>query len=90
MFFSVKLPMNIGDKPYRPCICYPLPKALEATVSKLVAEGKADVYEDKQFFCNGKIIEKKKKSKKSSAKKEEVTPSVKETVEEEKAVEEGF
>ena len=86
MFFSVKIPMSIGDKPYIPCVCYPLSKALEATVSRLVTEGKANIYTERKFFCNGKLVEKKKKSKKFTVKKEEnilVPPA-------EEAIEEGF
>lgn len=72
MFFSVKLPLNIGGKVVKPCICYPLPKNLEATVAKLAKEGKADIYEERKFFCNGKLVEKKKKARKVSSKKEDI------------------
>lgn len=76
MFFSVKLPMNIGGKVYKPCICYALPKSLEVTVTKLSKEGKAETYDERKFFCNGKVLEKKKKSRKSSAKKEEAKEEI--------------
>lgn len=59
MFFSVKEAVKIGGKVYQPCICYDVAPFLEATVEKLVKEGKADSYEEKVFFCNGKVVEKK-------------------------------
>ena len=71
MFFSVKVPMLIGGKQYKTCICYPLTEGLKKTVEGLVAKGKAEVYEEQRFFCNGKLVELKKKSKaKKTAKKE--------------------
>jgi len=75
MFFSVKVPMKIGAKNFRTCICYALPDYLKSTVEKLVAEGKAEMYEENRFFCNGKLVEKKKAKatpKKTSNKKEVV------------------
>lgn len=78
MFFSVKSAVKIAGKVYTPCVCYALPDMLEPTISKMVAEGKAYIYDHKVAFQNGKVIEKKveakptetKKSKK--AKKEEI------------------
>lgn len=59
MYFSVKRGIKIGGKAFTPCICYPLPRVLEANVNKLVSEGLAAIHEDYVFFQNGKIIEKK-------------------------------
>lgn len=59
MFFSVKTTMKIGDKIYKPCICYKVTKDLQLTIDKLVAEGKAYEYETEVFFQNGKVLEKK-------------------------------
>jgi hypothetical protein len=78
MFFSVKSAVKIAGKVYVPCICYPLPDFLRATIEKMVKEERAYIYEHKVAFQNGKVLEKKaeakpvveKKSKK--AKKEEI------------------
>lgn len=59
MFFSVKVPLKIGNKVYKPCICYHLTGNLELTIEKLKNEGKAEVYEKQVFFCNGKLVEEK-------------------------------
>lgn len=59
MFFSVKVPMKIGGKAFHTCICYDLTEALKATVEKLASEGKAEIYQEQKFFCNGKLVEKK-------------------------------
>ena len=88
MFFSVKTTMKIGDKVYKPCICYKVTKELRLTVDKLVAEGKAYEYETEVFFQNGKVLEKKavvKESlttKKGKKAKKETTPVVSEETEE--------
>ena len=78
MFFSVKSSVKIAGKVYTPCVCYVLPDFLKPTVEKMVAEGKAYIYDRKVAFQNGKVLEKKeepkpvaeKKSKR--AKKEEI------------------
>jgi hypothetical protein len=79
MFFVVKNAISIGGKPFKPCICYEVTPYLELTVNKLVKEGKVDLFENRVFFQNGKVLEKKaveakhadtKKSRK--AKKEEI------------------
>lgn len=59
MYFSVKIPLKITGKIYKPCICYPLTARLELTINKLKDEGKAEVYEKQVFFCNGKLVEEK-------------------------------
>ena len=59
MFFSVRVPMKIGGKAFHTCICYDLTEALKATVEKLASEGKAEIYQEQKFFCNGKLVEKK-------------------------------
>ena len=65
MFFTVKKSIRIADKVYSPCICYDLPKFLEATIQKLEKEGKAVIHNEMVFFQNGKIIEKKEAVKKN-------------------------
>ena len=59
MFFSVKVPMKIGGKAFRTCVCYTLTETMKSTVEKLVAEGKAEIYAEARFFCNGKLVAKK-------------------------------
>lgn len=85
MFFSVKVPMKIGNKKYRTCVCYELPKLLEETVKKLEKEGKASIYEKEVFFCNGKLVELKKEP--VAVKKEEPVEALAEEIVEVKAVE---
>lgn len=60
MFFSVKQLIKIGDKIYKPCVCYRVTPVLKATVEELVKTGKAVKHEKLVFFQNGKIIEEAK------------------------------
>lgn len=71
MFFSVKVPMKIGNKSFRTCICYKLEENLKSTVQKLASEGKAEIYTEVRFFCNGKLVEKNKNKNKVKTKKKE-------------------
>lgn len=70
MFFSVNNSIKIGERTFRPCICYKVTPYLELTINKLAKEGKVTLHEKQIFFCNGKIVENK--------------PAVKETLTEEK------
>ena len=79
MFFSVKTSVKIAGKVYTPCVCYALTDFLKATVEKMVAEGKAYIYDHKVAFQNGKVLEKKEEAKpvaveKKKTKKEKVVP----------------
>lgn len=78
MFFSVKSSVKIAGKVYTPCVCYALPDLLKATVEKMVAEGKAYIYDHKVAFQNGKVLEKKEDKpvtvEKKKAKKEKTVP----------------
>lgn len=76
MYFSVKRPVKINNKPYIPCVCYFAPKYLEATVEKLVAQEKAVVYESEVHFMSGKLLTKAKKTTKKATKKKETTEEV--------------
>lgn len=58
MYFTVKKPLRIGKKYYRPCICYELTENLNDTVLDLANEGKTEVFEKPVFFQNGKKLEK--------------------------------
>ena len=70
MFFSVKNPIKIGGKLYKPCICYELTAHLELTIEKLAKEDKVSIYESKVFFCNGKLVKaEEKKTEKKTEKK---------------------
>lgn len=84
MFFSVKVPMKIGGKSFHTCICYDLTETLKSTVERLAEEGKAVIYSEPKFFCNGKIVEKKSvvKENLTTEKKEKKNKKIKvETVE---------
>jgi hypothetical protein len=84
MFFSVKVPMKIGGKSFHTCICYDLTETLKSTVERLAEEGKAVIYSELKFFCNGKIVEKKSvvKENLTTEKKEKKNKKIKvETVE---------
>lgn len=80
MFFSVKQLIKIGNKIYKPCVCYRITSMLKATVEELAKEGKVVKHEELVFFQNGKIIQKAENkandtvafvSKKSKGKKED-------------------
>ncbi len=82
MYFSVKSSVKIAGKVYTPCICYPLSEFLTPTVNKMVEEGKAEIYKEKVFFQNGRVLVKKpkeilmteKKPSKKAKKEEKVEP----------------
>lgn len=84
MYFSVKVPMRIGGKKFRTCVCYALTDTLKSTVEKLSEKGNAEIYEQPVFFCNGKLVAKKEavaeeksvKVKKSKAKAVETAEAV--------------
>ena len=60
MYFSVRDTYIIGGKKYRPCICYHTESALlKNTIENLVKKDKAVIYEEKRFFCNGKLVKTK-------------------------------
>lgn len=59
MFFSVRLPIKLNGRVFKPCICYECPEDLEKTVRKLEREGKAFIYDHRVFFQNGKLLVKK-------------------------------
>ena len=60
MYFSVRDTYIIGSKKYRPCICYHTESALlKNTIENLVKKDKAVIYEEKRFFCNGKLVKTK-------------------------------
>ena len=93
MFFSVKSAVRIAGKTYTPCVCYTAPDYLKATVDKMVAEGKAYVYDHKVAFQNGKVIEKKaeiEQPKPKKAKKEKVVEAVAEDIPSPEEIAEGF
>ncbi len=85
MFFSVKSAVKIAGKVYVPCICYPLPDFLKATIEKMEKEERAYIYDCKVAFQNGKVLKKveakpaetkkTKKTKKEEIKEEEEIPS---------------
>lgn len=85
MFFSVKSAVKIAGKVYVPCICYPLPDFLKATIEKMEKEERAYIYDCKVAFQNGRVLKKVeakpaetkkiKKAKKEEIKEEEEIPS---------------
>ena len=87
MFFSVKVPMRIGAKVFRTCICYSLTENLKSTIVKLANEGKAEIYTEQKFFCNGKLVDKKTVTKTSKKKTKKVETEAMETTEETKVTE---
>ena len=90
MFFSVKVPMKIGAKSFKTCICYALPDYMKKTVEELAEKGKAEIYSEQRFFCNGKLVELKKKTSVKTVKKASKKTVIKEaTVAEEAVTEDG-
>lgn len=95
MYFSVKDNFMIGGKIYRPCICYYTESSvLKNTIENLVKKGKAVVYEEKRFFCNGKLVKtkaEKEAEEKAKKKAEREEKKVKKEEKEENTEEtEGF
>lgn len=100
MYFSVKDTFIIGGKKYRPCICYHTESVvLQNTIENLVKKDKAVVYEEKRFFCNGKLVktsaekeaeEKARKKAERKAKKEVAEEKAEIVLEENTEETEGF
>lgn len=64
-FFNVVTDIKIGGKLHVPCISYAVTPNNEATILKLVKEGKAEITVEEAVFQSGKKVEKaKKKAKK--------------------------
>lgn len=89
MYFSVKVPMKIGGKAFHTCICYALTENLKYTVEKLAEQGKAVLYNEPRYFCNGKLVAKKEPAVKKVDKKKEKKQVKKEIKEEVAEVEVG-
>jgi len=75
MYFTVKKPMKIGNRYYKPCICYNLTENLNSTVSDLVKLGKAEIFNAPVFFQNGKRLV--KQAEKDKAEQPKVLPKKK-------------
>ena len=56
MFFSVKSSTKILGKVYTPCVCYQATDALVPTIEKMAKEGTANLFEDRVYFQNGKVL----------------------------------
>lgn len=94
MFFTVKNNYKIGNKSYRPCVCYDLTDELFNSVKDLEKVGKAEITDKPVFFQNGKKLEVKhedvpevkgqKKAKKVKSENENLLS------EEDKELTEGF
>lgn len=88
MYFSVRDTFTIGGKKYRPCICYHTESViLKNTIENLVKKDLAVIYEEKRFFCNGKLVkteaekEAEKKARKKAEKKAKKEVSLEEKAE---------
>ena len=79
MFFHVTREIKIGNKVYMPCVQYKLTRELEATVTDLVAKGKAVVLHEAVMFYNGAPAYPKKKAPEKKAIKYAEPKTVKET-----------
>ena len=100
MYFSVRSQVKIGGKVYKPCICYKTENDIIAnTIENLVKKDLAVVYEEKRYFCNGKLVktsaekeaeEKAKKKAERKAKKEAVEEKAEIVLEDTTEETEGF
>lgn len=97
MFFSVKTSTIIGGRKFRNCVCYPLTDFIKSAVEELVAKGKASIYTERRFFCNGKLVKTKaekdierKEAKKAEKKAKKEAEAVKEIEVEADSEVEGF
>lgn len=52
-WFTVRTGVTIGGNSFRPTICYALSPNLETTVSKLVQDGFAKIWDEKVVYVNG-------------------------------------
>lgn len=86
MFFSVNVPIKIGGKVFRPCICYEMTPYFELTVKKLAEEGKVTLYTKRVHFCNGKIVEDKPVAKEAPATEKKSKRAKREVIEEEEEI----
>jgi hypothetical protein len=79
-YFNVFTDIKIGGKLHVPCVSYAVTPNNEATIEKLVKEGKAENTEKMSVFQSGKklLSGKKEKAKRSSI---EAKASIKEKVE---------
>ena len=100
MYFSVRSQVKIGGKVYKPCICYKTENDIIAnTIENLVKKDLAVIYEEKRYFCNGKLVktsaekeaeEKARKKAERKAKKEVAEEKEEITIEENTEETEGF
>lgn len=64
MYFSVRNQVKIGGKVYKTCVCYKTENTvIMNTIENLAEKDLAVIYEEKRYFCNGKLV-------KTSAEKE--------------------
>lgn len=71
MYFSVRSQVKIGGKVYKTCICYKTENTvIMNTIENLAKKGLAEIYEEKRFFCNGKLV--KTRAEKEAEEKAEI------------------
>lgn len=76
MYFSVRNQVKIGGKVYKTCVCYKTENTvIMNTIENLAKKDLAVIYEEKRFFCNGRLVktsaekEAEKKARKKAEKK---------------------
>ena len=100
MYFSVKNQVKIGGKVYKTCICYKTENTvIMNTIENLAKKDLAVIYDEKRYFCNGKLVktsaekeaeEKAKKKAERKAKKEAVEEKAEIVLEDTTEETEGF
>jgi len=76
MFFSVRKSMRIGDRVFRPCICYEVDSIYESVVCELAGKDLAVVWPKRVFFQNGRVIDRSVHRKKTQPEPAVVRESV--------------
>lgn len=74
MYFSVRNQVKIGGKVYKTCVCYKTENTIIMnTIENLAKKDLAVIYEEKRFFCNGKLVktEAEKEAERKARKKAE-------------------
>lgn len=100
MYFSVRNQVKIGGKVYKTCVCYKTENTvIMNTIENLVKKDLAVIYEEKRYFCNGKLVktsaekeaeEKARKKAERKAKKEVAEEKAEIVLEENTEETEGF
>lgn len=55
-FFAVKKVLKIGGRKHIPSVCYPITEDITGTISGLVTDGLATIFDEKVRFISGRAV----------------------------------